>query len=165
MKQTDFFIDDSQEELFDEANYAPPVYRPDPERVRVRLYNILAEARAASALPWDTRRVSLYRTTFPQMTLSLPEEEAAQLRFEFEEELVRLKAAWPRRDRIVKRDGVAIDPPEPHIIGREAFAKISEVEGIRLSDEARAMFAEFDRLKLTPEERRRAIVERFKRKG
>ena len=27
------------------------------------------------------------------------------------------------------------------------------------------MFAEFDRLKLSPEERRRIIVERFKRKG
>lgn len=92
MKQTDFFIDDTQEELFDEANYAP-VYHPNPERVRARLYNILAEARAASTLPWDARRVSFYRTIFPQMTLSLPEEEAAQLRFEFEEELVRLKAA------------------------------------------------------------------------
>jgi hypothetical protein len=93
MKQTDFFIDDTQEELFDEANYAPPVYHPDPERVRTRLYNILAEAKAASTLPWDSRRVDLYRTIFPQMTLSLPEDEAAQLRFEFEEELVRLKAA------------------------------------------------------------------------
>ena len=92
MKQSDFFLDD-QQELFDESTYAPPVYRPDPKRVRARLHNILAEARAASVLPWDSSRVRLYRTIFPQMTLSLPEEEAAQLRFEFEEELVRLKAA------------------------------------------------------------------------
>jgi hypothetical protein len=93
MKQTDLFIEDTQEELFDEVNYAPPVYHPDPEKVRVRLYNILAEARAASTLPWDARRVGLYRTIFPQMTLSLPDDEATQLRFAFAEELARLKAA------------------------------------------------------------------------
>jgi hypothetical protein len=52
-------------------------------------------------------------------------------------------------------------PTKPHIIGREAFAKISEVDGIRLSDEARVKFAEFDRLKLSHEERRRAIIDRF----
>jgi hypothetical protein len=62
-----------------------------------------------------------------------------------------------------KRGGSKVGSSWPHIIGREAFAKISEVEGIRLSDEARAMFAEFDRLKLSPEERRRAIIDRSKR--
>jgi hypothetical protein len=93
MKQSDFFLDDERQELFDESTYAPPVYRPDPERVRARLHAILAEARAASSLPWDSSRVRLYRTIFPQMTLSLPEDEAAQLRLEFEEQLVRLKAA------------------------------------------------------------------------
>lgn len=93
MKQSDLFFDDEQQELFDEATYAPPVYRPDPERVRAQLHSILAEAKAASTLAWDSRRLGLYRTIFPQMTLSLPEEEAAQLRFEFEGELMRLKAA------------------------------------------------------------------------
>jgi hypothetical protein len=34
-----------------------------------------------------------YRTIFPQMTNWLPEEEGAQLRFEFETELARLEAA------------------------------------------------------------------------
>ena len=34
-----------------------------------------------------------YRTIFPQMTNWLPEEEGAQLRFEFEAELARLEAA------------------------------------------------------------------------
>lgn len=34
-----------------------------------------------------------YRTIFPQMTLWLPEDERAQLRFEFETELERLEAA------------------------------------------------------------------------
>ena len=54
---------------------------------------ILAEARSAETLPWDSARISLYRTIFPQMTLWLPDEEGAQLRFEFEEELERLEAA------------------------------------------------------------------------
>jgi hypothetical protein len=34
--------------------------------------------------------IRLYRTIFPQMTNWLPDEEAAQLRFEFETELARL---------------------------------------------------------------------------
>jgi len=63
------------------------------DSVRARLHKILAEARAAQKLPWDPARVSLYRTIFPQMTNWLPEDEGAQLRFEFEAEMVRLKAA------------------------------------------------------------------------
>ena len=61
--------------------------------MRARLHKILAEARAAQRPPWEPTRVSLYRTIFPQMTLWLPEDEGAQLRFEFEAELVRLQAA------------------------------------------------------------------------
>jgi len=91
IKQPDLFGDD-QPELFDED--APPrVYRADPDRVRARLGKILAEARAAQKLPWEPATVSLYRTIFPQMTNWLPDEEAAQLRFEFEAELARLQAA------------------------------------------------------------------------
>ena len=56
-------------------------------------------------------------------------------------------------------------PGKAHVIGREEFAKISDIEGIRLSGEARAMFAEFDRLKVSSEERRRAIIDRFMRQG
>ena len=54
---------------------------------------MLAEARAAQIMPWDAKRVLLYRTIFPQMTNWLPKEEAAQLRFAFESELARLEAA------------------------------------------------------------------------
>jgi hypothetical protein len=93
MKQPDLFIEETQPKLFDEADYAAPIYRPDPDRVRARLHAILAEARAASLSPWEPTQLRLYRTIFPQMTLALPEEEAAQLRFEFEAELVRLQAA------------------------------------------------------------------------
>ena len=51
----------------------------------------------------------------------------------------------------------------PPLVSREAFAKISEVEGIRLSEAEKAMFADFDRRNLSPEERRHAIMEQFRR--
>jgi hypothetical protein len=88
----DFFGSENQPDLFGEDAPAP-VYRADPDKVRARLHKILAEARAAEALPWEPARVSLYRTIFPQMTQWLPDEEAARLRSEFEAEMERLKAA------------------------------------------------------------------------
>ena len=87
----DLFPPESQPDLF--GTEAAPAYRPDPDKVRARLYRILAEARAAQTLPWGSTRVSLYRTIFPQMTLWLPEDEGVQLRLEFEAELTRLQAA------------------------------------------------------------------------
>lgn len=89
--QPDLF-GDSQSELF-AADAAPAVYRPDPDRVRARLRRILAEARAAQTLPWDRSRAELYRLIVPQMSLSLPEEEAAQWRFDFEAEMARFEDA------------------------------------------------------------------------
>ena len=91
-QQPDLFESDEQPELF-ESEYEPNFYRPDPDRVRARLHKILAEARAARALPWDESDVGYYRTIFPQMTLWLPEDEAKQLRFEFDAEMARLEAA------------------------------------------------------------------------
>ena len=90
--QQDLFSADAQAELF-EPDAAPPAYRPDPDKVRARLHRILAEARAARKLPWDQDKLLVYRTIFPQMTGWLPQEEGAQLRFQFEEELARLEAA------------------------------------------------------------------------
>jgi len=90
--QQDLFEDESQPELFD-PDAAPPAYRPDPDEVRARLHRILAEARAAENLPWDQDRLLVYRTIFPKMAGWLPEEEAAQLRFDFDTEMARLKAA------------------------------------------------------------------------
>jgi hypothetical protein len=88
----ELFEEEAQPDLFG-AEAAPVAYRPDPDKVRRRLEKILAEARAAQKLPWEPTTVSLYRTIFPQMTNWLPEEEGAQLRFEFETELARLEAA------------------------------------------------------------------------
>jgi hypothetical protein len=76
-----------------DEDFETPVYYPDPDKVREELNKILAEARAAKIIPWDSRRVALYRTIFPQMTGCLPEEEGAQLRFDFETEMARLEAA------------------------------------------------------------------------
>ena len=91
-RQSDLFQDDSQSDLFGEDTPTPE-YRADPDSVRAELYKILAEARAAERLPWEPKTVVLYRTIFPQMTNWLPDEEGAQLRFEFETEIKRLEAA------------------------------------------------------------------------
>jgi hypothetical protein len=90
--QQDLFGADSQAELFD-AEAAPPAYRPNLDEVRARLQKILAEVRAAEKVPWEPDKVLLYRTIFPHMAGWLPEEEAAQLRFAFDTEMARLKAA------------------------------------------------------------------------
>jgi len=90
--QQDLFETDSQAELVD-ADAAPPAYRPDPDKVRNKLNTILAEARAAVKFPWDADKILVYQTIFPHMAGWLPEEEAAQLRFEFDTEMARLKAA------------------------------------------------------------------------
>jgi hypothetical protein len=88
----DIFVEEEpQPDLF--GGQTRPAYRPDPDKVRSRLHKILAEARAAKKIPWERTTVTLYRTIFPQMTKFLPEEEGAQLRFEFEAQLERLKAA------------------------------------------------------------------------
>jgi hypothetical protein len=87
----DLFEEEAQPDLFGAA--PAPIYKPDPDKVRSRLHRILAEARAAERLPWEPTTVSLYRTIFPQMTHCLPDDEGAQLRFDFETELARLEAA------------------------------------------------------------------------
>ena len=53
---------------------------------------------------------------------------------------------------------------ESFTIGREGFAKISAVEGVRLSDDMKQAFREFDSKGLSPEERRREIVRRYGKK-
>jgi hypothetical protein len=89
--EPEFFENEVQADLF--GADAVPAYRPDPDKVRARLHKILAEARAARKFPWEPTRVSLYRTIFPQMTQWLPDDEGAQLRFEFDTEIARLEAA------------------------------------------------------------------------
>jgi hypothetical protein len=56
-----------------------------------------------------------------------------------------------------KTDNRATSPPG-FVIGREGFAKISAVEGIRLSQEMADRVRQADRDGLTDEERREAIL-------
>ncbi len=91
MQQDDLF-GNPQTSLFHEEA-APVDYRPDPDKVRAKIIRIITEARSASTFPWDSARQKFYRTVVPQMSLWLPEEEAAQLRFEFNEEFKRLELA------------------------------------------------------------------------
>lgn len=66
---------------------------PDPETVRLRLKSLLEKARAAKKMPWPEREARMWQTVFPNMAKWLPDEEANQLRFEFAQEIERLKAA------------------------------------------------------------------------
>jgi hypothetical protein len=89
--QLSLFGEDQSELPGVEQNAA--VYRADPDKVRAELLSVLAQARAAQSFPWDARGTLYWRTVFPQMTNWLPDEEASQLRFEFEAEIQRLEAA------------------------------------------------------------------------
>jgi hypothetical protein len=71
---------------------APREETVDPDEVRAELIEILAIARAArDAAPWDRRTQRYHRVVFPQMARWLPDEEAAQLCFEFARELDRIE--------------------------------------------------------------------------
>ena len=76
-----------------EPERQPRSYAPDPADVRAHLRHILAQARAASAMPWDARKAGFYKQVVPPMTLWLPDEEAAQVRLDFETEMARLEGA------------------------------------------------------------------------
>jgi hypothetical protein len=88
-RQGDLFKRDEADEIPDD--WKSPVFRADPEKVRVELHEMLDEARAAQEMDWEQRR--LYRTIFPQMSNWLPQDEAAGLCAEFAAEMDRLDAA------------------------------------------------------------------------
>ena len=66
--------------------------RPKPEEVRAELHALLAKIKSAKSWPWKPAHIAMYKTIFPQMTNWLPEDEARQLRLEFEQEVGRLEA-------------------------------------------------------------------------
>lgn len=70
-----------------------PSTLPDPDDVRRRLKALLEKARAADKMPWSERDARMWQTVFPNMAKWLPEDERAQLCFEFAQELERLKRA------------------------------------------------------------------------
>ena len=51
----------------------------------------------------------------------------------------------------------------PFVLGRSGFAKISAVEGLKITAAMEAEFREFDRIGLSPTERRAAIARKYGR--
>ncbi len=92
MRQPDLFDPPPQDDLFDEDR-PEKQYVADPEKVRMELLAVLAQAKAAQTMPWTREKLRYHQTVFPQMSRWLPDEEAAQLCFQFETELKRLMAA------------------------------------------------------------------------
>lgn len=79
-----------QADLFPES---PRDETVDPDKVRAELLEILDLARSAvDQAPWDRRTHRYHQVVFPQMATWLPEDEAAQLCFEFAAELERIEA-------------------------------------------------------------------------
>jgi len=68
-------------------------YAPSLATVRAEVHKVLEKARIAKDMPWTPKEVAFWKVVFPQMTNWLPEDEAAQLRFAFMEEIKRLEAA------------------------------------------------------------------------
>ena len=66
---------------------------PDPAHIRRRLAAVLERARAAPDQPWPEKKQRVWQIVFPNMAKWLPEDEAAQLCFEFNREIERLKRA------------------------------------------------------------------------
>ncbi len=89
-EQLDLF---GREPDLSDEDYTPVTYSADPDEMRRELNRLLDEARAATTLPWKPADLNFYRTVFPQMTRWLPDDEAEQLCFAFEEEMRRLEAA------------------------------------------------------------------------
>jgi hypothetical protein len=82
-----------QADLFADAPAQPRKVIDFPDEARRRLLKVLAEARAATTLPWSERDAHKWEILFPQMAEWLPSDEANQLCFEFAQELERLRKA------------------------------------------------------------------------
>lgn len=64
----------------------------DPAEIRADMNAILADARTVrTAEQWSERTLRYNRLVFPNMAKWLPDEEAAQLCFEFEREIERIE--------------------------------------------------------------------------
>lgn len=94
-QQTDLFgHEPSQGELFGSTCAIKPQAVPvTPDSVRSKMLTMLAQLRSANQMPWPDRKVKINEVLFPQMANWLPEDEAAQLCFEFTQQIERLKLA------------------------------------------------------------------------
>lgn len=85
---------DAQASLFGEGLMTAPKASstPDADTIRRRLHRLLGTLRAAETMPLTERDVRMWRTVVPNMTRWLPDAEAEAIRFEFVQELERLRA-------------------------------------------------------------------------
>ncbi len=94
MSQADLFGNaPSQGELFGQIPREKREWVVNADTVRVKMLKLLETARNAEVMPWPPRKARVYETIFPQMANWLPDDEAEQLRFEFAQEIERLKLA------------------------------------------------------------------------
>jgi hypothetical protein len=61
----------------------------------------------------------------------------------------------------MKKSATNYNSDRKFTLGRQAFAKISAVEGIELTRDMRADFKSFDDKKLTPAQRRAALARKY----
>ncbi|MET4491647.1 hypothetical protein [Bradyrhizobium sp. LA7.1] len=64
---------------------------------------------------------------------------------------------------IRKKSGSSKRVSAKFVIGRERFAQISAVEGIKLTGEMKARSARFEREGLSPAQRRKEIIKAYKK--
>ena len=76
-----------------EAPVARGPIKHTPDTIRAEMLRLLAEARAASTVPWTPRDLQSHRAMFPYMAEWLKGGEGEQLLMEFRAELDRLGAA------------------------------------------------------------------------
>lgn len=98
MPQTDLFgHTPAQASLFGEGENRMQAPKrsdePDPAVVRKRMQDVIAKAKSASSMPWNTHDAEVWQIIFPNMANWLPEEEGKQLVLEFETEMRRLSKA------------------------------------------------------------------------
>lgn len=85
----------SQLDLFS-ADRAPAVsQQADPDKIRLILAAAVQELERSSQLPWDSPKLNSWCHLFDNMTKWLPEEERADLRKRFHQELRRLETPLP----------------------------------------------------------------------
>src|SRR4051812_47155728 len=82
-----------QGELFGVSKAPVQVAPVTSDSVREKMLTMLAQLRAADRMPWPERKARINEVIFPQMANWLPDDEANQFRFEFAQELERLRQA------------------------------------------------------------------------
>jgi hypothetical protein len=79
-----------QGDLFGGADLVKKPRVVDPNRVRPRLYNFIAELEAADTMPWGPGNLRLRKEIIPRMINYLPEAERPALLEAFERQIERL---------------------------------------------------------------------------